>query len=229
VVASPADYSPVLRLQGAYMAMTIAEYFRDQGKQVLLLMDSLTRFSQAQREIALAMGEPPATKGYPPSSFSILPQLIERAGNGCQDQGSITAIFTVLAEGDDIQDPVVDASRAILDGHIVLSRHLAEMGHYPAIDIEASISRVMSQVVDSDHRALAINFKKYYALYQENRDLVNMGAYAPGSNADVDAALQRFPQMNRFLQQDMFETKPWNESRALFVQALGENRALAER
>jgi flagellum-specific ATP synthase len=200
VVTSPADYSPVLRLHGAWMAMTIAEYFRDQGKQVLLLMDSLTRFAQAQREIALAMGEPPATKGYPPSVFGLLPQLVERAGKKTTE-GSITGIFTVLAEGDDQTDPIVDSARAILDGHIVLTRHYADLGHYPAIDVEASVSRVMSQVVDKQQIEAARIFKRYHAVYKENHDLVNIGAYSPGANPDLDFAVNNIDRFNDFLQQ----------------------------
>ncbi|MDF4259863.1 flagellum-specific ATP synthase FliI, partial [Vibrio parahaemolyticus] len=151
VVAAPADASPLMRLKGCQTALTIAEYFRDQGLDVLLLMDSLTRFAQAQREIALSVGEPPATKGYPPSVFAKLPALVERAGNGSAEQGSITAFFTVLTEGDDLQDPIADASRAILDGHIVLSREMADAGHYPAIDVEKSVSRVMPQITTEEH------------------------------------------------------------------------------
>jgi flagellum-specific ATP synthase len=211
VVTSPADYSPVLRLHGAWMAMTIAEYFRDQGKQVLLLMDSLTRFAQAQREIALAMGEPPATKGYPPSVFGLLPQLVERAGRKSAD-GSITGIFTVLAEGDDQTDPIVDSARAILDGHIVLSRHYADLGHYPAIDIEASVSRVMSQVVDAQQIEAARIFKRYHAVYKENHDLVNIGAYSPGANSDLDFAVNNIDRFNNFLQQGVHQQVTFNQS-----------------
>ena len=170
VVAAPADASPLMRLKGCETALTIAEYFRDQGLNVLLLMDSLTRYAQAQREIALAVGEPPATKGYPPSVFAKLPALVERAGNGGEGQGSITAFFTVLTEGDDLQDPIADASRAILDGHIVLSRELADSGHYPAIDIEKSISRVMPMVTSDEHLMMARTLKQFYSLYQQNRD-----------------------------------------------------------
>ena len=202
VVTSPADYSPVLRLHGAWMSMTIAEYFRDQGKQVLLVMDSLTRFAQAQREIALAMGEPPATKGYPPSVFGLLPQLVERAGRTCHS-GSITGIFTILAEGDDQNDPIVDAARAILDGHIVLSRHYADLGHYPAIDVEASVSRVMSQVVEPTQISAARTLKRYHAVYKENHDLVNIGAYSPGANPDLDFAIANIDKINNFLQQQV--------------------------
>lgn len=213
VVASPASYPPVLRLYGAMMATTIAEYFRDQGKHVLLLMDSLTRFAQAQREIALAMGEPPATKGYPPSVFSMLPQLIERAGNGqINNGGSITGIFSVLVEGDDHNDPVADASRAILDGHIVLSRNLADVAHYPAIDIGSSVSRVMSSIVTKEHLLQANHFKKIQSIHEENKDLINIGAYATGSNPDLDFAIANMPAMNQFLQQSMNESYDFHNS-----------------
>jgi flagellum-specific ATP synthase len=178
VVASPADDSPLLRLRAADLTTRIAEGFREQGKDVLMLMDSLTRYAMAQREIALAIGEPPATKGYPPSVFARLPQLVERAGNADVGQGSITAFYTVLTEGDDQQDPVADSARAILDGHIVLSRRLAEEGHYPAIDIEASISRVMPSVVSPEHFARMQLFRRIYSRYQQNRDLISVGAYA---------------------------------------------------
>ena len=201
VVAAPADYPPLLRLNGAWAAMTIAEYFRNQGKNVLLLMDSLTRFSQAQREIGLAMNEPPATKGYPPSAFALLPRLIERAGTGEEGGGAITAIFTVLAEGDDQQDPIVDAARAVLDGHFVLSRKYAELGHYPAIDIEASVSRVMNSIVSPEHQNLARQFKKYYALYLENQDLISMGAYVNGSQPELDFAIANMGAMRNYLHQ----------------------------
>ncbi len=211
VVTSPADYSPVLRLHGAWMAMTIAEYFRDQGKQVLLLMDSLTRFAQAQREIALAMGEPPATKGYPPSVFGLLPQLVERAGRKTA-HGAITGIFTVLAEGDDQTDPIVDSARAILDGHIILSRHYADFGHYPAIDVEASVSRVMPQVVDEKQIEAARIFKKYHAVYKENHDLVNIGAYSPGANPDLDFAVNNIDKFNNFLQQGVNKQVDFKQS-----------------
>ena len=203
VVASPADSPPVMRLHGAAMATSIAEYFRDQGLNVLLLMDSLTRYAQAQREIALAIGEPPATKGYPPSVFAKIPQLVERAGNGDRGGGSITAFYTVLTEGDDQQDPIADAARAILDGHIVLSRQLAESGLYPAIDIEASISRVMTEIVTEPQLQAARWFKQQYSLYQQNRDLINVGAYAKGSNTELDKAIAIHPKLIEFLQQNM--------------------------
>jgi flagellum-specific ATP synthase len=203
VVAVPADNTPLRRMHGAMLATSIAEHFRDQGKHVLLLMDSLTRFAQAQREIALAINEPPATKGYPPSVFAKLPQLVERAGNGDKGGGSITAFYTVLAEGDDQNDPIADAARAILDGHIVLSRRLAESGHYPAIDIEASISRAMNDITSKDHQESARAFKQLYSLYRQNQDLINVGAYEPGNDERIDAAIQAIPELERFLRQDM--------------------------
>ena len=203
VVASPADDPPLMRLQGAAMATSIAEYFRDCGLQVLLLMDSLTRFAQAQREIALAIGEPPATKGYPPSVFAKIPQLVERAGNGDVGGGSITAFYTVLTEGDEHMDPIADAARAILDGHVVLSRRLSEAGHYPAIDIEASISRAMTEITSPEQQQAARRFRKLYSTYQQNSDLISIGAYAKGSDPRVDEAIQVQPRLLDFLQQDM--------------------------
>ena len=206
VVAAPADAPPLLRLQGAAYATAVAESFRDTGKHVLLLMDSLTRFAMAQREIALAIGEPPATKGYPPSCFAKLPQLVERSGNGLHGIGSITAFYTVLSEGDDQQDPIADAARAILDGHIVLSRALAEAGHFPAIDIEQSASRVMHNVVTREHFELARRFKAVYSRYEKGRDLVQIGAYVHGSDPGLDEAIALHEPMAQFLQQDMFES-----------------------
>ncbi|MDX1655909.1 MAG: flagellar protein export ATPase FliI, partial [Candidatus Competibacteraceae bacterium] len=200
VVAAPADAPPLMRLQGAGLATRIAEHFRDTGRQVLLLMDSLTRYAQAQREIALAIGEPPATKGYPPSVFAKLPALVERTGND-ERGGSITAFYTVLAEGDDTNDPISDAARGILDGHIVLSRRLAEMGQYPAIDIEASVSRVMPKITDPQHQKLARRFKQLYSTYEQNRDLINVGAYTPGSDPQVDEARQYQPRLKSFRSQ----------------------------
>ena len=223
VVAAPADTSPLVRLQGAAYATAIAEYFRDQGKNVLLIMDSLTRFAMAQREIALAVGEPPATKGYPPSVFAKLPQLVERAGNGLEGSGSITAFYTVLTEGDDQQDPIADSARAILDGHIVLSRRLVEQGHYPAIDIEASISRVMPHLVSQEHMAFVQRFKHMYAHYQRNRDLISVGAYVGGSDPLLDEAIALYPRMEQFLKQGMFQREPYQSSldqlRSLFTPA----------
>ncbi|OSN03870.1 EscN/YscN/HrcN family type III secretion system ATPase [Lonsdalea iberica] len=205
VIAAPADVSPLLRMQGAAYATRIAEDFRDKGHHVLLIMDSLTRYAMAQREIALAIGEPPATKGYPPSVFAKLPALVERAGNGVHGGGSITAFYTVLTEGDDQQDPIADSARAILDGHIVLSRQLAESGHYPAIDIEASISRAMTALIDESHYAKVRQFKQLLSVYQRNKDLISVGAYASGTDPLLDQAIQIYPQMEAFLQQGMFE------------------------
>jgi flagellum-specific ATP synthase len=192
-----------MRLHGASMATSIAEYFRDQGKDVLLLMDSLTRYAMAQRELALAIGEPPATKGYPASVFAKLPQLVERAGNGDVGGGSITAFYTVLTEGDDQQDPIADSARAILDGHVVLSRRLVEEGHFPAIDIEASISRAMNQVTNTEHQQAARWLKRVYSNYQKNRDLISVGAYTRGSDTQIDEAIALYPHIVKFLQQDM--------------------------
>ena len=212
VVATPADNPPLMRLHGAWRATAIAEYFRDQGRNVLLIMDSLTRFAQAQREIGLAIGEAPATKGYPPSVFARLPQLVERAGNGASGGGSITAFYTVLTEGDDQQDPIADSARAILDGHFVLSRRIAEAGHYPAIDIEASISRVMHEIVPREHTALARRFKQSLSMFQQNRDLIAIGAYHKGSDPRIDAAIALWPNMQKFLQQDIGERVDYGRS-----------------
>ncbi len=205
VVATPADHPPLMRVHGALLAAAIAEYFRDRGLKVLLLLDSLTRFAQAQREIALAIGEPPATKGYPPSVFARLPQLVERAGNSDRGAGSITAFYTVLVEGDDANDPIADAARAILDGHIMLSRRLAENGLYPAIDVEASISRAMHQIATREQLDMANRFKQVYSAYQQNRDLITVGAYRKGADARVDQAVEQWPKMLEFLRQDMYE------------------------
>jgi len=212
VVAAPADNSPLMRLKGCETAVQISEYFRDQGLNVLLLLDSLTRYAQAQREIALAVGEPPATKGYPPSVFSKLPQLVERAGNGGEGQGSITAFYTVLTEGDDLQDPIADAARAILDGHVVLSRELADAGHYPAVNIEGSISRVMPMVTTEQHQELAKQLKQMYALYQQNKDLIAIGAYTKGNDPRIDQAINVLPVINFFLQQKINEVIPYEQS-----------------
>ena len=212
VVAVPADQPPLRRMHGAMLATSIAEYFRDQGKHVLLLMDSLTRFAQAQREIGLAINEPPATKGYPPSVFAKLPQLVERAGNGDRGGGSITAFYTVLAEGDDQNDPIADAARAILDGHIVLSRRLAESGQYPAIDIEASVSRAMNEITDHAHQNAAREFKQLYSLYRQNQDLISVGAYELGSNDQIDLAIGAMPSLREFLHQDMHTRFDLNDS-----------------
>jgi flagellum-specific ATP synthase len=225
VVAAPADTSPLMRLQGAAYATAIAEHFRDQGKNVLLIMDSLTRVAMAQREIALAIGEPPATKGYPPSVFAKLPALVERAGNGPAGGGSITAFYTVLTEGDDPQDPIADAARAILDGHVVLSRSLAEAGHYPAIDVEASISRAMTSLVSEAQFESVRRLKSLYSRYQRNRDLINVGAYASGADPLLDQAIALLPQMEAFLRQDMRQREGFASSvtqlESLFVGGAG--------
>lgn len=203
VVAAPADTSPLMRLQGAAYATAIAEHFRDQGRQVLLIMDSLTRYAMAQRELALAIGEPPVTRGYPPSVFARLPQLVERAGNGVEGGGSITAFYTVLAEGDDQQDPIADSARAILDGHIVLSRTLADQGHYPAIDVEQSISRAMTSLIGPNQLRLIRQFKALYSRYHRSRDLISVGAYSAGADPELDRAVAAYPSMAQFLQQDL--------------------------
>lgn len=212
VVAAPADVSPLMRLQGASYATAIAEYFRDEGQHVLLIMDSLTRYAMAQREIALAIGEPPVTRGYPPSVFARLPQLVERAGNGSTGGGSITAFYTVLTEGDDPQDPIADSARAILDGHIVLNRQLADAGHYPAIDIEQSISRVMNSLITPHHQERARQFKQLYARYQRARDLISVGAYVAGSDPLLDRAIAIYPSLEAFLQQAVEERSEGNIS-----------------
>jgi flagellum-specific ATP synthase len=212
VVATPADCSPLLRLHGAWRATAIAEHFRAQGLDVLLLMDSLTRFAQAQREIGLAIGEPPATKGYPPSVFGRLPQLIERAGTGAEGGGAITAFYTVLAEGDDENDPIVDAARAILDGHIMLSREIAESGIYPPIDVESSVSRSMSRIASPQHLAAAQKFREIVACYMRNRDLITVGAYRPGSDPQLDRAVRLWPRIEAFLRQPTDQAVGFEES-----------------
>ncbi|ODN42693.1 flagellar protein export ATPase FliI [Piscirickettsia litoralis] len=219
VVVAPADHPPLARLHGAMRATAIAEYFREQGKDVLLLMDSLSRFAQAQREIALAVGEPPATKGYPPSVFSRLPMLVERAGND-GGSGSMTAFYTVLAEGDDQQDPIVDAARAVLDGHFVLSRQLADEGHYPAIDIEASISRIMPMIVSLEHQELARSLKQLYAHYMQNKDFIQMGVYQAGSDALLDKVIALLPAIKQFLTQAMTEEAHFDQALADLNQLL---------
>ena len=212
VVACPADMSPLMRLQGAAYATSIAEHFRDQGRQVLLIIDSLTRYAMAQREIALAIGEPPVTRGYPPSVFARLPALVERAGNGPEGGGSITAFYTVLAEGDDQQDPIADSARAILDGHFVLSRSLADQGHYPAIDIEQSISRAMHNLIKPTHFELVRRFKQLFSRYQRSRDLIAVGAYQAGSDPLLDEAVRAYPALEKFLQQGINERADYEMS-----------------
>lgn len=222
VVAAPADESPLMRLHGAMVATSIAEYFRDQGKHVLLLMDSLTRFAQAQREIALSIGEAPATKGYPPSVFTKLPELVERAGNGKPGSGSITAFYTVLTEGDDLQDPIADAARAILDGHIVLNRGFAEEGQYPAIDLEASISRVMQSIVPEQHMKNMLVLKKYLSIYEKNKDLILLGAYAKGADPTLDKAIIYRDKIRQFIVQDMYEQVNFNDSITMLKELVSE-------
>ena len=202
-VASPADYPPLLRMYAAWRATSIAEYFRAQGKQVLLLFDSLTRFAQAQREVGLAVGEPPSTKGYTPSVFARLPELIERAGTSEDSGGSITAFYTTLAEGDDQQDPIVDSARSILDGHIVLSRDLAMQGHFPAIDIQASISRCANDLITQEQQTKIKQLRNLLSIYNNNKDMINLGAYQAGQNSEIDYAIEKNAAINQYLMQDM--------------------------
>ena len=221
VVASPANVSPVLRLKATHMTHVIAEYFRDQGLNVLMLVDSLTRVAHAQREIGLAIGEPPTAKGYPPSVFALLPNLIERAGVGRHGVGSITAIYTVLAEGDDASDPIVDIARASLDGQVMLSRKLADAAHYPAIDLTGSISRIMQSLLESNDLKQANRFRRMWTLYQQNLDLIQVGAYERGTNPELDDAIRLHDRMVAFLQQDMHIEQDYESTRA-------ELRALLE-
>lgn len=212
VVAAPADYSPLHRVHAAQYATTIAEYFRKQGKHVLLLMDSLTRYAQAHREISLSVGEPPVSKGYPPSVFAKIPELVERAGMNEDGTGSITAFYTVLAESGDLDDPVVDSARSVLDGHITLSRELAEYGHYPAIDIEKSISRIMDNIVTKEHIQMAQLFRSVYSKYEENKDVIQLGIYKQGSDQDLDVAIMLRERLMKFLSQDVDERSQIDES-----------------
>jgi flagellum-specific ATP synthase len=202
VVAAPADASPLARVRGASYATDVATWFRDQGRHVVLIIDSLTRFAMAQREIGLSLGEAPVSRGYTPSVFAKMPELVERVGNGDREDSSITAFYTVLLEGDDIHDPVADTARGILDGHIFLSRDLADSGHYPAIDIEKSISRVMPKVTARDHQAAARRFKSLYSRYMRGRELLSMGAYVAGGDPELDIAIKVWPQVQAYLQQD---------------------------
>jgi flagellum-specific ATP synthase len=211
VVAAASDQPPLVRLRGAFIAHTIAEYFRDQGKDVLLVMDSVTRFALAQREIGLSVGEPPTTRGFTPSVFSLLPKLMERAGTS-SGKGTITGLYTVLVEGDDLTEPISDAVRAILDGHIVLSRRLSSHNHYPAIDVLESISRLMIDVVSKEQNELAMQFKDILATYREAEDLINIGAYAQGSNPKIDLAIQKIEVFNQFLRQGIGESSSMQDS-----------------
>jgi flagellum-specific ATP synthase len=211
VVVATSDQSPLVRMRGAYVATAIAEYFRDQGKDVLLMMDSLTRFAMAQREVGLSVGEPPTTKGYTPSVFALLPKLLERAGNGA-GAGSITGLYTVLVEGDDFNEPIADTVRSILDGHILLSRELAAKNHYPAIRLLPSLSRVMHDITTPEHRALASKLREILAVYTEAEDLINIGAYVRGSSAKIDEAMQRIEAVNTYLRQSMSEQVTFADS-----------------
>jgi len=210
VIVATSDKSPLIRMKGAYIGTTIAEYFRDLGMDVLFMMDSVTRFAMAQREIGLTIGEPPTTKGYTPSVFSLLPKLLERAGN--TEKGSITGLYTVLVDGDDMTEPIADAVRSILDGHIVLSRKLANRGQFPAIDTLQSVSRVMPDIIDHDHYQRAMRFNEIIATYKEAEDMINIGAYVKGSNPQIDHALSKISQLRSFLKQEIFEKALYDES-----------------
>ncbi len=210
VVVATSDQAATVRIKASLMATTIAEYFRDQGLDVLLLMDSLTRVAMAQREIGLAIGEPPTTKGYTPSVFALMPRLLERAGNS--DKGSITGLYTVLVEGGDLDEPVSDTARSILDGHIVLSRSLATRGHFPAIDVLESVSRLRNEVTQSDHRELINKILETMAIYRESEDLINIGAYKKGTNPKLDAAIQKIEAINQFLKQNVNEKSTFEET-----------------
>lgn len=223
IVVATSDQPALLRLKAAFVATALAEYFRDRGRHVLLLMDSLTRFAMAQREVGLAAGEPPATRGYPPSVFALFPRLLERAG--MVEHGSITGFYTVLVDGDDMNEPVSDTARSILDGHIVLSRSLAERGQFPAIDVLQSVSRLMDDLADPEHRAAAKAFRRLLAVYREAEDLINIGAYRQGQNPEVDRAVALIGAMNRFLEQDARETCGFDESRARLVRLMSEEGA----
>ena len=220
VVAAPANLSPVLRLKATHMTHVIAEYFRDQGKNVLMLCDSLTRVAHAQREIGLAIGEPPTAKGYPPSVFALLPNLIERGGVGRHGHGSITAIYTVLAEGDDASDPIVDIARASLDGQVMLSRKLADSAHYPAIDLNGSISRLMQSLLSSEDMKMSNKLRRLWSLYQQNEDLIQVGAYEKGSSAEVDEAIRLHERLVNFLRQDMHIGQDYESTRQELRQLL---------
>lgn len=220
VVAVPADRSPLLRIRGAERATAIAEYFRDQGRNVLLIMDSLTRVAHARREIGLALGEQPTSKGYPPSVVSMIPRLIERTGSGVKNQGTITAIYTVLADGDDANDPVVDTARAILDGHILLSRKQTQMGVYPAIDISMSVSRVMSEITDENLQKSAQKFRRLVSLYMDNRDLILMGGYTSGQDPELDEAVSLWPKLMGHIQQAETEKADFTASKEALIKLM---------
>ena len=221
VIAAPANISPVVRLKATKLTHTIAEYYRDKGKNVLLLLDSLTRVAHAQREIGLSVGEPPTAKGYPPSVFALLPKLIERTGVGANGHGTITSIYTVLAEGDDTSDPVVDIARASLDGQVMLSRKLADMAHYPAIDLAGSVSRVMPSIVSGDRLKKANQFRRFWTLYQQNMDLIQVGAYEPGTNPELDEAIKIRLAMESFLLQGDTESFSFEQCQQLLMGVMG--------
>jgi FliI/YscN family ATPase len=218
IVVATSNESALNRVKGAFLAMSIAEYFRDLGQNVMLMMDSVTRFAMAQREIGLAVGEPPTTRGYTPSVFSLLPQLLERAGTG--ETGAITGLFTVLVEGDDMNDPIADATRSILDGHMVLSRDLATQNHYPAIDVLGSVSRLNRDLLTPEHLALAGSAREHMAVYRRNQDLINIGAYPAGSNPAIDQAIMLRDPLNRFLRQGITEGFAPAQSWTLLAQAV---------
>lgn len=223
VVAVPADRSALLRIRGAHRATAIAEYFRAKGKEVLLIMDSLTRVAHARREVGLALGEQPTAKGYPPSVVSLIPALIERSGTGLQGEGSITSFYTVLADGDDTNnDPVVDTARAILDGHVVLSRRQAQLGIYPAVDIAASVSRVMSEITPNRQQLAAIRFRRLMSLYLENRDLMLMGGYQVGQDPELDEAVALWPKITNFIKQAPNQSASFDESQKTLIALMGE-------
>ncbi|MFG0319950.1 MAG: FliI/YscN family ATPase, partial [Planctomycetota bacterium JB042] len=222
VVAAPSNASPLQRLKAPFVATAIAESFCDEGKDVLLVMDSITRFAAASREVGLALGEPPTAKGYPPSLFSSLPRLVERPGRF--ERGSITGIYTVLVEGDDLNDPVADSVRSLLDGHVVLSRALAERGHYPAVDVLASVSRLMPQLIDGEHARSSTALRRHLAIHRDHKDLIDVGAYRKGADPAVDAAVQRMPGIDAFLRQDLSTASPIDETLTAMRAAAGVDR-----
>ena len=221
MVVEPADRSPLLRIRAANRATAIAEYFRDKGKDVLLIMDSLTRVAHARREIGLALGEQPTSKGYPPSVISLIPTLIERTGSGSQGKGTITAFYTILADGDDQNDPVVDTSRAILDGHIMLSRDQAQLGIYPAVDVSSSVSRVMNEIVDNKHIQASIKFRQLVTTYNENKDLLMMGGYTQGQDQTLDQAISLWPKITDFIKQQENKKESFSSSTSELMQVFG--------
>jgi flagellum-specific ATP synthase len=226
VVVAASDMHPLIRMRAAYVATSIAEYFRDMGNDVLLMVDSLTRFAMAQREIGLSIGEPPTTKGYTPSVFSLLPKLLERAGN-VEGKGSITGLYAILVEGDDFNEPISDAARSILDGHVSLSRALANKNHYPAVDVLASVSRVMADIVDAEHRRMAGEIVGMVATYKKAEDLINIGAYVPGSNPAIDRALEMIERINTFLRQDVGERVDFTAARQALAALFAVKRGTA--